>query len=153
MVEHRYLVIMKEAPEARVALRFAARRAAKTDRSVEVLAIIEPQNFAAFGGVQAAMEEEERLRMEATIASTVGELIEETGIKPHITIRSGDSIKIIGKEISERNDIAALVLGAAPGENPGPIVKYFTGEGAGNLPCPVLIIPGVLDDERIELLS
>ncbi|MBB3764299.1 nucleotide-binding universal stress UspA family protein [Sphingomicrobium lutaoense] len=148
-----YLVIMKEAPEARLALRFAARRAAKTDRKVEVLAVVEPQDFAAWGGVQAAMEEEERLRLEATIASTVGELVEETGVKPKITVRSGDSIKVICKEIAERDDVAALVLGAAPGANPGPIVKYFTGEGAGDLPCPVLLIPGGMDDDRIEELS
>ena len=42
---------------------------------------------------------------------------------------------------------------AAPGSNPGPIVKHFTGEGAGDLPCPVLLVPGGLTDERLEELS
>ena len=148
-----YLVIVTDAPEAKVALRFAALRAQKTDRGVEILAIGERQDFAAWGGVQAAMEEEERLRVEAMIAASVQEIIDATGIKPTITVKQGEAIKVIAGEINEREDIAALVLGAAPGSNPGPIVKHFTGEGAGDLPCPVLLVPGGLSDERLEELS
>ncbi|MBW0144461.1 universal stress protein [Sphingomicrobium clamense] len=147
-----YLVIMKDAPEAKVALRFAARRAAKTDRAVEVLAVVEPQEFVQWGGVQAAMEEEERVRLEAQIASLIGQLVEETGTAPKLTVKQGDPIKAIRERIAE-GDIAALVLGAAEGANPGPIVKHFTGEGAGDLPCPVLLIPGAMTDEQVESLS
>ena len=35
-----YLVVIDDSPESRVALQFAARRAAKTDGGVEVLAIV-----------------------------------------------------------------------------------------------------------------
>src|SRR3954453_2338152 len=38
-----YLVVVDDSAEARVALRFAARRAARTDGKVEVLGIMEPQ--------------------------------------------------------------------------------------------------------------
>ncbi|MCM8557504.1 universal stress protein [Sphingomicrobium sediminis] len=148
-----YLVIVNERDEAKVSLRFAAKRALKTDRSVDVLAIVEPQEFVSWGGVQAAIEEEDMLRVEAAIAATVGEIVESSGLKPNIIIRQGDPIKVIKEIIHERDDLASLVLGAAPGKNPGPIVKHFTGEGAGDLPCPVLLVPGGLDDERIELLA
>ncbi|WP_265570076.1 universal stress protein [Sphingomicrobium nitratireducens] len=152
-MQQSYLVIMKDKPEAKVALKFAARRAAKTDRKVEVLAVVEPAEFAPFGGVQAAMEEEERHRLEALIASFIGQLVEETGIEPELTVRQGEPIPVIREVLAERNDIVALVLGAAPGENPGPIVTHFTGEGAGDLPCPVLLVPGGMDEETIESLS
>ena len=59
-----YLVVVDDSAEARVALRFAARRAAKTGGRIEVLGIVEPQDFVQFGGVQAAIEEEQRLRIE-----------------------------------------------------------------------------------------
>ncbi|MBW0008107.1 MAG: universal stress protein, partial [Sphingomonas sp.] len=52
-----------------------------------------------------------------------------------------------------RDEIAALVLGAAPSGSPGPLVVNFTGHDAGQLPCPVMIIPGSLTDERLEQLS
>jgi len=32
-------------------------------------------------------------------------------------------------------------------------VADFTGHDSGKLPCPVMIIPGSLDDERLEALS
>ena len=59
-----YLVVIDDSAEARIALRFAARRAAKTGGAVEVLAVVEPQDFVQWGGVQAAIEEEQRLRIE-----------------------------------------------------------------------------------------
>ena len=53
-----YLVVIDDSPEASLALRFAARRAARTGGGVAVLAIIPPQDFVAFGGVQATIEAE-----------------------------------------------------------------------------------------------
>ncbi|HET7156933.1 MAG TPA: universal stress protein, partial [Hyphomicrobiaceae bacterium] len=79
-----YLVVIDDSPEARVALRFAARRAIKTDGLVEVLAIVEPQDFVQWGGVQAAIEEEQRLRIEASVTAHVGEIVDAAGIKPVI---------------------------------------------------------------------
>ena len=55
-----YLVVIDDSPEASLALRFAARRAARTGGGVIVLAIVAPQDFVAFGGVQAAIEAEAR---------------------------------------------------------------------------------------------
>jgi nucleotide-binding universal stress UspA family protein len=148
-----YLVVIDDSPEARVALRFAARRAAKTQGSVDVLAIVEPQDFVQWGGVQAAMEEEQRLRIEASIAASVGEIIDAAGIKPDIVVRQGDPVAAVRAHIGTREDIAALVLGAAPSGKPGPLVTHFTGNDAGKLPVPVMIIPGSLSEEQLERLS
>jgi nucleotide-binding universal stress UspA family protein len=148
-----YLVVIDDSAEARVALRFAARRAAKTKGSVEVLAVVEPQDFVQWGGVQAAIEEEQRLRIEGIVSAAVGEIFDEAGIKPEIVLRQGDAVKIVRDYLMSRDDIAALVLGAAPGGSPGPLVSHFSGKEAGDLPCPVMIIPGSLSEERLEQLS
>ncbi len=148
-----YLVVIDDSDEARVALRFAARRAAKTQGTVEVLAIVEPQDFVQWGGVQAAIEEEQKLRIEATIASSVGEIVDSAGIEPTIVIRAGEPVKVVRELIGKRLDIAALVLGAAASGAPGPLVADFTGTDAGKLPCPVMIIPGSMSEERLEQLS
>ena len=50
-----YLVVMDETEEALAALRFAARRAARTGGGIEILAVIPQQEFVQWGGVQAAM--------------------------------------------------------------------------------------------------
>jgi nucleotide-binding universal stress UspA family protein len=148
-----YLVVIDDSDEARVALRFAARRATKTDGKVEVLAVVEPQDFVQWGGVQAAMEEEQRLRIEGVVSGAIGEIMDEAGVKPSIVIRSGEPTKVVREYVGEREEVTALVLGAAPSGNPGPLVAHFTGSDAGKLPCPVMIIPGSLSDERLEQLS
>jgi nucleotide-binding universal stress UspA family protein len=148
-----YLVVVDDSAESRVALRFAARRAAKTDGSIEVLGIVEPQEFVQFGGVQAAMEEEQRLRIEGVVSSAIGEILDESGIQANIIIRQGEVVKTVRDYVAGRDEIAALVLGAAPSGNPGPLVANFAGTDAGLLPCPLMIIPGSLSDERLEQLS
>jgi nucleotide-binding universal stress UspA family protein len=148
-----YLVVVDDSPEARVALRFAARRAAKTNGRMEVLGIVEPQDFVQFGGVQAAMEEEQRLRIEGVVSAAIGEILDESGIEANIVIQQGEAVKAVRDYVGERPDVAALVLGAAPSGNPGPLVANFTGTDAGKLPCPVMLIPGSLSEERLEQLS
>ncbi len=146
-----YLVIIDESAEAHVALRFAARRAAKTGGRVHLLAIVPKQQFNAFGGVQATIEEEARDRAEVLANSAAGELISEGGAMPQITVCVGEGKAVINEYLAEHQEIAALVLGAA--ENvPGPLVTHFSTH-AGEMPCPLFVIPGTLGDEDIDRLS
>jgi len=148
-----YLVIIDESPEAEVALRFAARRAVKTQGGVRIVALVPPSDFVQWGGVQATMEEEARQRAEALVAGSAGTLMQESGIRPSITVQSGDPVKAIRKIIEDEKNIAALVLGAASTGHPGPLVAHFTGPGAGQLRCPIMIIPGSLSSKEIDELS
>jgi nucleotide-binding universal stress UspA family protein len=148
-----YLVVVDDSSEARVALRFAARRAAKTNGRIEILGIVEPQDFVQFGGVQAAIEEEQRLRIEGVVSAAIGEILNEAGIEAIIIVQQGEPVKAVREYIGEREEVAALVLGAAPSGSPGPLVANFCGNDAGKLPCPVMLIPGSLSDERLEQLS
>jgi len=146
-------VVVDDSAEARVALRFAARRAAKTNGRIEVLGIVEAQDFVQFGGVQAAIEEEQRLRIQGVVSSAIGEILDESGVEANIIIQQGEVVRGVRDYLDGRDDVAALVLGAAPSGSPGPLVVNFTGNDAGRLPCPVMIIPGSLTDERLEQLS
>ncbi|MFW2829698.1 universal stress protein [Sphingomonas sp. ID0503] len=148
-----YLVVIDESPESRVALRFAARRAIKTGGAVEILALVPPQEFVAWGGVQAAMEEEARLRAEALVVAAAGALFEESGVEPKITVCGGEPVAVVRELLSNRPETAALVLGASETGGPGPLVSYFAGSAAGTMSCPVMIVPGGLSDEALDRLS
>ena len=148
-----YLVVIDDSPEAEIALRFAARRAVKTGGGVEVLALLPPQEFIAFGGVQATIEAEARQRAEALVETAAGTLIEESGLKPGLTVREGEGPRVIRDMIAANPEIAALVLGAAPSGAPGALVTHFTGSDAGALTVPVMIVPGSLTPEQIDRLS
>ena len=148
-----YLVVMDETEEALAALRFAARRAARTGGKVEILALIPQQEFVQWSGVQAAMEEEARLRAEAMVAQASGAIAEEAGIKPSITVRQGDPVKAVSELLKEREDISGLVLAAAQDGGPGPLISHFAGSVAGSLPCPLIIVPAALSEEALNRLT
>lgn len=147
-----YLVIIDETEEARVALRFAARRAAKTDGAVHILALVPQQSFSAFGAIQATIEAEARDRAEVIATGAAGSILSESGKMPSISVRMGEGDKVVREYLAEHPEVAALVLGAAKEGNPGPLVSHFS-SGAGSLPCPVFIIPGSFTDEEIDRLS
>lgn len=147
-----YLVIIDETEEARVALHFAARRAARTNGTVHILALIPPQAFNAFGSVQATIEAEAHERAEVIVTGAAGSIFASIGQKPIISVRRGVGYKVVQEYLTEHPEVAALVLGAAREGNPGPLVSHFTSR-AGSLPCPVFVVPGALSFEDIDRLS
>jgi nucleotide-binding universal stress UspA family protein len=147
-----YLVVIDETAEAKSALRYAARRAARTGGGILILGVVPPAEFVEWGGVQAAMEEEARLRAEAMVLEASGSIVEEAGVQPMILIRQGEAVGEIADLLAERDDVAALVLGAAAEGAPGPLVSHFS-SAAGGLPCPLVIVPGGLAAEALDRLS
>jgi nucleotide-binding universal stress UspA family protein len=148
-----YLVVVDDTPESRVALRFAARRAAKNAGHVSLLYIILPTDFIQWGGVQDVIEAEAQAKAEALLTEVAESVLTETGIRPSISVRSGKPNEQVLAALSDGSNIQALVLGAASKGAPGPLVSFFAGEAAGQLPCPVVIVPGGLDEAAIDRLA
>jgi len=148
-----YLVIIDETDEAAVALRFASRRAVKTDGSLHLLALVPPQPFNAFAGVQATIEEEARARAEALVSAAASSIFSESGKMPQISVKTGDGEAVVRDYLASHPEVSALVLGAASEGGPGPLVSHFAGTLAGQLPCPVFVVPGSLADADIDRLS
>ena len=145
-----YLVIMDETAEARLALRFAARRAVRTGGTVHILALVPQQDFSLFGGVQATIEQEAHDRAEVLATTSASGLASSTGLRPVIAVRTGDGPKAVRDYLTEHPEIAALVLGSATEGGPGPLVTHFI---SGDLPCPLMIVPGSLTEADLDRLS
>jgi nucleotide-binding universal stress UspA family protein len=148
-----YLVVVDDTPESRVALRFAALRASHNAGHVALLHVIPPTDFIQWGGVQDVMEAEAQAKAEALLSEVAESVFAETGIRPSITVRSGKPAEEVMKAIEADPSLHMLVLGAASKGAPGPLVAFFSGEAVGRLPCPVVIVPGGLDDAAIERLA
>jgi nucleotide-binding universal stress UspA family protein len=133
-----YLVIMDETDESIVALRFATRRAIKTEGQVHILATI---------------EEEARARAETVATAAAGSVMSEAGLMPVICVGAGDPIKVVQTYLAQHPEVAALVLGATAQGTPGPLISHFTGAGIGALPCPLFIVPGGMSEAEIDRLS
>nr|WP_137678415.1 universal stress protein [Parerythrobacter lutipelagi] len=147
-----YLVIMDESDEARKALRYASRRAVQGGDAVHILALVEKQNFTAFGAVQETIEQEARDRAEVMASSAAGNLFSESGKMPTISVRIGDAQKVIREYLAGHPEVTSLVLAAAEDGGPGPLVTHFSAN-AGSLPCPLVIVPGGLSGEQLDKLS
>lgn len=147
-----YLVVVDATPESRVALRYAALRAHRTGGTLRVLYVLPPTEFVQWGAVQSAIEDEARAQAEAVLESVVGEVRAWTGERPEVELRQGAAAQQVMEAVSETPGVGALVLGAAAGGTPGPLVAFFTGERAGALPCIVVIVPGALGEADVDAL-
>ena len=78
-----------------------------------------------------------------------GNLLAESGIMPTISVKIGNGQKIVSDFLSTHKEVAALVLGAAKGGSPGPLVAHFSAH-AGDLPCPLYVIPSDYDEMKSE---
>lgn len=147
----KWLVVIDDTPECRLAARFAARRAARTGGSVTLLRVLQPVDFQHWAAVGDLMRDEARQEAEALLTEIGGQIQDLVGLMPEYVIREGDTKDEILKQIEEDPAVLTLVLGAAAGtEGPGPLVSSFTGQLVGSLHIPLAIVPGNLSPEQID---
>lgn len=149
-----FLVVVDNSQEMRVALRFAARRAAHTGGRVALLYVTEPSDFQHWMAVGDLMREEARQEAEAVLQRLSDEVVRLGGSIPVLYVREGDRAEELLKLIEEERSISIVVLAAGTGrEGPGPIISNLLAKKAGQLHTPFTIVPGVLTDAEIDGLS
>lgn len=148
-----YLVIIDGTEESRVALRFASLRAGHVGARVLLLHVFRPPEFMPLGDVEAAIRAEAEEKGEALLTANADEAEVLSGVRPETRLLCGDPAPTICDFIRDAPDVRALVLATAPKGNPGPLIGYFSGERAGQLPCITIIVPGGLSPERLEALT
>ncbi|MCG7493612.1 universal stress protein [Thalassobius sp. Cn5-15] len=149
----KFLVILDDSRECLNAMRFAAMRAAKTGGGVEILSVIEPEEFNHWIGVGDIMREEARERIEVHYEVFAKWMRDRQGIDPELVIREGEAVTEILAQIHDDPEIGVLVLGAGTDKKgPGPLVTQLS-RSAGTLPVPITIVPGDLSKERLESIT
>lgn len=149
-----FLVIVDATPEMRAALRYAARRALRTGGRVALLRIVDPPEGQHWRAMEELMRVEHREEAEQVIAGLSVQLVNLTGTPPVVYIREGEAAPEILAQINEEPSISVLVLAAAVGASgPGPLVSMMSNRLMGKLRVPLIIVPGSLSDEDIDLLT
>jgi nucleotide-binding universal stress UspA family protein len=147
----KFLVVVDHTPECMNALRFAARRAARTQGGVTMLYVIRPEEFHHWAGVAEVMEREKRAEAEERLTALADEVRALSGVLPEFAIRDGDAPAEVLAHIEEDPTIGVLVLGASVvGEGPGPLVSALVGKRGGRMPLPVTVVPGGMTLEEID---
>ncbi|MCG8443093.1 MAG: universal stress protein [Caulobacterales bacterium] len=151
----KFLVIADGSPESRLAAYFAALRAKHTSGQVVLFAVIEPAEFHHWLGVSAEIERETRERVDLSLRTLAEEVLAETGEAPEFVVREGDLRAELRALIERDRDIRILVLGVAPGGNPGPLVQALVrGRNMfGDRSIPVAVLPAACTREEIADLA
>ena len=148
------MVVVDETPECQNAMRFAARRAQKTQGGVLMLYVLEHDDLNQhWMGVAEVMQAEARQAAEERLQDLAEELRALSGITPEFAIREGKRAEEILKVIEEDPEIGVLVLGAGEGESPGPLVSHLVAKLGGRMRVPVTVVPGGLSLTRIDEIS
>ncbi len=149
----KFLVVLDDTRECLNAMRFAAMRASHTGGGVQVLSVVQPQEFGAWVGVGDIMREEARERIEVHFEVFAKWMRDKQGVDPELVIREGEAVPEIMAQIRDDPEIGILVLGAATdSKGPGPVVSALFRQ-AGSLPVPITIVPGDLSKERLEAIT
>ena len=150
----KFLVVADETPESRVAMRFACREAVKTQSSLALMVVIEPEGFQHWLGVESIMKEEAHEAASEMLKILAAEARNISGAQPELIIRDGNKREQILAYLSETQDFVILVLGAAMGaEGPGPLVSGLFADKNEQLSVPVTVVPGNLTDKQMQIFS
>ncbi|MGE5270942.1 MAG: universal stress protein [Thiohalocapsa sp.] len=149
-----FLVVVDETPEHRIAVRYAARRAAHTGGRLALLYVIEPAELQHFLAIEELTRAERRESAEQLLQQLCEEMAPLAGAMPVVYIREGRRRDELLALINEEPTISILVLAAGTGaEGPGPLVTYLAGKPAARLRIPIAIVPGGLTIEQVDALS
>ncbi len=154
LTRRKFLCVVDDSPECRLALRFAFRRAARTGGGVILLYVIEPADFQHWMAVENLMREEAREAAEEVLQTLADEVNEWSGIMPEFSIREGRKQDELLALLEEEPEIRLLVLGAsAEKDGPGPLVTALAGPLSANMRVPVTVVPGNLSIEQIDEIT
>lgn len=152
--ERIFLVVVDQSDEFRVAVRYAAKRAANTGGRVALLYVTELSEIQQWQAVEDRMREEMRQKAEATLQQWSKLVQELSGKTPVLFAREGIPRDELLKVLGEEKSVSVLVLAASAGKKgPGPLVTALTGKMWKHVTIPMTIVPGGLSDEEIDALT
>jgi nucleotide-binding universal stress UspA family protein len=149
-----FLVVVDETEEHRLAVQYAARRAAHTGGRLALLYVVEPAELQQWMAIEELARAERREAAEELLQRLCEEIAPVAGSMPMVYIREGRRRDELLALIAEEPSISILVLAAGTGpEGPGPLISYLAGKPAARLRIPITIIPGGLSLEEVDALS
>lgn len=149
-----FLLVVDDSEEMRIALRYACRRAKSTGGRIALLDVTEPADDQHWAAVGDLMRQERRADAERRLQDLSTIVQEMTGTTPVLYVCEGSLRDELLKLLDEEPSISILVLGAGTGPaGPGPLVSALAGKMSGRLRVPLMIVPGLLSAEDIEIFA
>lgn len=148
-----YLMVVDSSDEFQVALVYAARLAQRNGARLALLHALDKEDFFQhWGGVQERLHEEYRIEAEQELLAAATVISERCSTLPVVYLEeAGNLADIVLGIIEDDPHITKLILGGAAHSNsPGPLVSYFSGKGLNKLTVPLIIVPGNMEESRVD---
>jgi nucleotide-binding universal stress UspA family protein len=149
-----YLVCVSKEPYSRVALQFACSLVDRDkNAAISILHVMEPADYQSFGSVAEKMRQERRNDAEKLLHELAHDVV-DSKMTPIFMVREGLIEEEIMKVIEEDNSIQMLIVGAASETGAkSKIIPPLVSQIGTKLLIPILIVPGNLTEQQIEVLT
>ncbi len=139
-----FLVVVDDSQEFPAAIGYACDRARRTGGRVALLYVYQvDREFHHWKYVTAMADQEARQVAEDVLKLHALRVLQETGRAADTYVRPGNRREELFKLVKEHPELSILILSAAPGKKPGPLVEAVTGKYAGKIGIPVTVVPRV----------
>lgn len=139
-----FLIVVDDSEELPAAIHYACTRARQTGGRVALLYVYQiDSDFHHWKFVTGLVEQEAHQDAENVLKLHALRVVQETGRRPETFVRKGNRREELFKLVKEHPEISILVLSAAAGKKPGPLVEAVTGKFAGKIGIPVTVVPGL----------
>lgn len=149
-VSRKFLAVSDETEECVSALLFAAMRAKAVGAGLVMLRCARVPGLGGWVGLDRDISQDaiDSARLKAVGHANLVE--DKVGLKAEIVISEEEPVDAIRKLVVDDPAIKVLILAAAPGWRPGPLVSRLAkGKPIASRPIAVTVIPGGLSDEQL----
>lgn len=148
------LICVSDAEESAVAMRFGCLRAKRRGHHIAILHVVEPTEFQGLSTITNAIRQEREQQADSLMVE-MEKCAAHNGIDdPTLMVREDKLSAGILSAIEESPQINLIILAIHPDSHRGPkLMAALTEELGKSINIPIMMVPGDLNEEQIDLLS
>lgn len=153
-LSRKFLAVSDETEECMAALVFAAMRAKAVSAGLIVLRCARVPGIGGWIGLDRDISEDAMDSARLKALKHIDAVEQRVGVRAELVISEDEPVDAIRTLINQDKAIKSLILAAAPGWRPGPLVSRLAkGKPIANRPVAVTVIPGELTDVELDELG
>lgn len=135
------------------ALRYACHKAKSTGFAVQILAVMEASHKNLLFGAKAIGNEKRQL-LEKHLKKLINSICKETAITPTISVREGDIVTEITRELKFTSDCKMLIFGKSHNSlSDNTVLPKIVQKIGKKIHVPITIVPENLSDEFLQKMA
>ncbi len=146
------VVCLDTSSNSSIVLQYACHIAKKSNFALQILAVMDTASKGLLFASR-TIEKEKRSQIEKKLKKLIDITSKETGITPTISIREGEVVREISREIKATPTAIMLILGKSySSQSDNNVLPKLSAQIGSKIQVPVLIVPENLGEENIKKL-